>query len=97
MMIVRPYVLTWENIKEESLEAEITIPRYSQILSFETSDQELIVNVLIDSEQTELHTVPIKLVQSGIDVSDLYDSKLIFNQTVGFNNKSYHIFCNEYI
>ncbi|PPB12954.1 hypothetical protein [Brevibacillus laterosporus] len=97
MMIVRPYVLTWENIKEESLEAVITIPRYSQILSFETSDQELIVNVLIDRDQTELHTVPIKLVQNGIDVSDLYDSKLIFNQTVRFNNKSYHIFCNEYI
>ncbi|RFB34950.1 MULTISPECIES: hypothetical protein [Brevibacillus] len=97
MMIVRPYVLTWENIKEESLEAVITIPRYSQILSFETSDRELIVNVLIDNEQKEFHTVPIKLVQSGIDVSDLYDSKLIFNHTVRFNNKSYHIFCNEYI
>ncbi|TPG68591.1 hypothetical protein EEL31_08715 [Brevibacillus laterosporus] len=97
MMIVKPYVITWESIKKKSLETSIEIPKYSQILSFEVSEQDLIVNVLVDIEQNESHSVPIKLVQSGIDVSDLCDSKLIFNQTVRFNNKSYHIFCNEYI
>ncbi|QDX94629.1 hypothetical protein EEL30_21545 [Brevibacillus laterosporus] len=97
MMIVKPYVITWESLKERSLIECIDIPMYAEILSFEVNNRELIMNVLQDNEQKEKHSVKIALIQSGIDVTDMIEKNLIFYQTIRFNNKSYHVFCNEFI
>ncbi|QOS98951.1 hypothetical protein JNUCC42_21525 [Brevibacterium sp. JNUCC-42] len=97
MLIVKPYVITWESLKERNLIECIGIPMYAEILSFEVNNCELIMNVLQDDEQKENHSVKIALIQSGIDVTDMIEKNLIFYQTIRFNNKSYHIFCNEFM